>query len=219
MQWLRENAGHIAAYLPFILVGVGALLLAARWLIRPRGRMFETHPKLKNVVRTALSWTIPLPFIALVIALWPMSPLFLSARRLAVRTGKPIPDIVFRDVRENREHHLKELRGQVVVLNIWATWCPPCRHELPTLSRLQRQYASRGVTVLTLSDERPDRLAQFLGERAPNTLNGYVPSFDWLPVKAFRPFTLIIGRDGTLRDYFFGAQEFTVFETRLQRNL
>ena len=59
---------------------------------------------------------------------------------------------------DGRALDLAALRGQVVVLNLWASWCSPCRQEMPVLDALARDYAGRGVTVLGLSaDDRHDR--------------------------------------------------------------
>ena len=48
---------------------------------------------------------------------------------------------------------LADDRGKVIVLNLWATWCPPCREEMPTLERLQERYGKEGVVVIAVSDE------------------------------------------------------------------
>jgi cytochrome c-type biogenesis protein len=59
---------------------------------------------------------------------------------------------------DGRALDLATLRGQVVVLNLWASWCTPCRQEMPVLDALAHEYAARGVTVIGLSaDDRHDR--------------------------------------------------------------
>ena len=91
--------------------------------------------------------------------------MFKTARTLDSNVGRPIPSIVFREVATGAERRVADYRGRVVVLNLWATWCPPCREELPTLNRLQAAYRDRGVVVITLSDEPADQLAAFLAEQ------------------------------------------------------
>jgi thiol-disulfide isomerase/thioredoxin len=76
---------------------------------------------------------------------------------LVAAQAKPIPDLKFRDL-AGHPQRLDSLRGSVAVISFWATWCGPCREELPRLSQLQRQYADRGVRFLAISiDESKDR--------------------------------------------------------------
>jgi thiol-disulfide isomerase/thioredoxin len=49
---------------------------------------------------------------------------------------------------------LGDFKGQVILLNFWATWCPPCREEMPSMERLYRRFKSRGFTILALSIDR-----------------------------------------------------------------
>jgi thiol-disulfide isomerase/thioredoxin len=58
---------------------------------------------------------------------------------------------------------LSQLRGKIVMVNFWATWCAPCRREMPDLDALQRYFAPQGLVVLSITDEEPMKVANFLG--------------------------------------------------------
>jgi peroxiredoxin len=60
---------------------------------------------------------------------------------------------------------LKEQRGKVVVLNFWATWCPPCRKEMPDLEMLYREFKDQGLVILAISDEDADKVRPFIAEQ------------------------------------------------------
>jgi peroxiredoxin len=60
---------------------------------------------------------------------------------------------------------LKEQRGKVVVLNFWATWCPPCRKEMPDLESLYHQFKDQGLLILAISDEDAGKVAPFVAEQ------------------------------------------------------
>jgi peroxiredoxin len=57
---------------------------------------------------------------------------------------------------------LSSLRGKIVFVNFWATWCPPCRKEMPDLEALSRQFAGQGLVVLAISDEEPTKVEPFV---------------------------------------------------------
>ncbi|MCF6198140.1 MAG: TlpA family protein disulfide reductase [Hyphomicrobiaceae bacterium] len=66
---------------------------------------------------------------------------------------KPLPAFTYVD-EKGAVHSLKELRGKVVLLNLWATWCGPCRHEMPWLDELKKQYGGADFEMLTISIDR-----------------------------------------------------------------
>ncbi len=139
----------------------------------------------------------------------------------AANFDKPAPDFQFRTLEGDAVSSLSEYKGQVVVLNFWATWCGPCLMELPDLNRLQQTYADQGLVVLTVSDEDPGRLQEFAASRPFETVAGYVTEPGELPevyrmMLQLRPMTFFVDRDGILRDVAVGAGDFEGFSATLQ---
>jgi cytochrome c biogenesis protein CcmG/thiol:disulfide interchange protein DsbE len=118
---------------------------------------------------------------------------------------------------------LNQFRGQVVVLNFWATWCPPCMQELPSMMEMQNQLRSRGVVVLGVSiDVDGDAYHRFLKQRGVNFVTvrdpeqkvaGMYGTSGW-------PESYIIDRQGVLRRKVvgpinWGSPEVMQFLTKL----
>ena len=110
-------------------------------------------------------------------------------------------------------HALGDYRDKVILLNFWATWCPPCRHEMPAMERLYRHYRDKGFVVLAVNQwEDPDLVFAYTGE-----LNVF-PSFPILfdpqstvsqdyGVKGL-PTSFVIDRDGRLVYRAIGGRDF-----------
>jgi peroxiredoxin len=102
--------------------------------------------------------------------------------------------------------------GKVLVLNFWATWCPPCIEEMPSLNRFAQELSSQGVVVLGVSVDKNDSAYQrFLQQERPafqmaRDANADIPteygSFKW-------PETYIIDRTGTVRQKHIGPRNWT----------
>lgn len=77
---------------------------------------------------------------------------------------RPAPDFELRDM-DDEPHALKDYRGKVVLLNFWATWCPPCRREMPSMERLYQQLDKEGFVVLAVNQwEEPDHVFAYMGQ-------------------------------------------------------
>lgn len=103
-----------------------------------------------------------------------------------------------------RRRSLAEYRGRIVVLNFWATWCAPCREEMPILVSLQRRYGARGVQVIGASidwesnRQEVARFARKMELNFPVWAGAKVADMQRLGLGAALPATAIIGRDGTI---------------------
>lgn len=106
---------------------------------------------------------------------------------------------------------LSDLKGKVVVLNLWATWCGPCRREIPDFIKIQEEYAGRGVEVLgvTSEDERntAESVKEFVKEFQINYKVVWVDAKGWEAFLAPRysiPQTYVLGPDGNVIQKFVG---------------
>nr|WP_018864574.1 TlpA disulfide reductase family protein [Thioalkalivibrio sp. ARh3] len=112
---------------------------------------------------------------------------------------------------DGREHTLGDYRGQVVVVNFWATWCPPCREELPSLQRLWDTLGPEGLVVLGVNvGEDADRIFFFTADYPvdfPLLLDRDANAIDTWPVRGI-PTTFVIDPEGRIAYRAIGAREF-----------
>jgi cytochrome c biogenesis protein CcmG/thiol:disulfide interchange protein DsbE len=119
--------------------------------------------------------------------------------------GKPAPKFTVQD--SDRTLALDDFKGKIVVLNFWATWCPPCIDEMPSLIQMQQRMQARGVTVLAVSvDADAGNYHRFLKDHnvtlltvrdADQKSNNLYGTFKF-------PETYIIDRNGVVRRKFIG---------------
>jgi cytochrome c biogenesis protein CcmG, thiol:disulfide interchange protein DsbE len=123
--------------------------------------------------------------------------------------GSAAPDFTVKD--SDRTIRLQDLRGKIVVLNFWTTWCEPCIVEMPSLSRLQKQMGST-VTVLAVStDDDNDAYHKFLKKYDIQflTVNDQGKKSAEIYGTTGQPETFIIDSSGVLRRKFIGAVNWT----------
>ena len=122
------------------------------------------------------------------------------------------PEFILQDM-DDASHRLSDFHGKVVMLNFWATWCPPCRREMPSMERLYNKYKDRGLVIVAVNQwEDPDLVFEFTGQLS------VAPTFPILFDRESRiaeqykvkglPTTYLLDREGKIRYRAIGGREF-----------
>ncbi|NNJ26843.1 redoxin domain-containing protein [Alienimonas chondri] len=123
-------------------------------------------------------------------------------------------DFAYQDI-NGGTHQLSAYQGNVVVVDFWGTWCPPCRAEIPSFIQLQQRYAEDGLRILGLNyrDDVSD-IREFVAEYGINYPTGPGSDATRAAVPNFRgyPTTVFVGRDGTVREVLVGAHSLEKLE-------
>jgi peroxiredoxin len=141
-----------------------------------------------------------------------------------VDRGARAPDFVLPRIGGDGELALDDLRGRVVLLNFWATWCKPCEEEMPAMQRLQSALAAEGLALVAVSvDEEREPVEAF------RTRLGLDFTLLWDPgqrvsrlYQAYRfPETLLIDRDGRVVERYIGPRDWDapLYVERIRRLL
>lgn len=135
--------------------------------------------------------------------------------------GTPPPDYAF-DGPKGTPVKLADFKGRVVVMNVWATWCGPCKEEMPTLAKLQAAYAGKPVEVVAITIDTPsdtDKAKAFLAQHPPLAFyqdgKSKLP-FVLKPAAEGTPVTIIYGKDGLERTRVNGANDWSKPEVRAE---
>lgn len=138
-----------------------------------------------------------------------------------VGVGAAAPDFVVEDL-DGNELALSDLKGKVVLLNFWATYCPPCRYEMPDMQALYEEYKDRGLAIVAVNYREP-----------PATVRGFNREFGLtFPIGLDRdgsvndmyqtrslPTSYFVDRDGIIRYEVWGAMSYEQMENRVLRLL
>jgi len=135
------------------------------------------------------------------------------------QTGQKAPSLVIKDL-EGRTFRLSDYKGKVVLLNFWATWCPPCRAEMPDLIKMQRDYRGRGLQVIgiTYPPQTAGEVRRFIRKLRVN----YPVAIGTKETKALfdlgetLPLTVIIDREGNFREVIEGILLPQEFEQKIK---
>ena len=125
--------------------------------------------------------------------------------------GEAVPNFTLRN-ETGKVVALSEFRGQIVVLNFWATWCPPCLEEMPSLNRFAEKYQGKGIQVIGVSvDENAEAYDEFLAKNQISFLTLRDPAHNTSDLYGTRlfPESYIISREGRLLRKVIGPIEWT----------
>ena len=167
---------------------------------------------MNTVLTTSLArrWTEAVSvFLAILLAV--LLPATASAQGGAfapVSEVRPAPPLLLVDL-DDKKFDLASLHGRVVVVNFWATWCPPCRQEFPSLGRLQKLFKPQDLTVLAVNvGEDADTVFSFTGHPGITVLlDRDAKAMAAWPVKGL-PSTFVIDRAGRMVLRAVGGREF-----------
>jgi len=128
------------------------------------------------------------------------------------------PDFTLQDI-SGKKVRLADLKGKVVMLEFWATWCPPCRTEIPSIERLHTQYGGKGLTVLAISlDEGGwDDVKSFAAEHSINytVLRGTDDVSAKYMVRLI-PSMFLIDKQGNIKKQFMGGGNIEAVEQEIK---
>ena len=136
----------------------------------------------------------------------------LGHKLTAVNKPVPAPEFTLEDMDEE-QHSLKDLRGKVVLLNFWATWCPPCRREMPSMERLYQKLNGEDFTVVAVNQmEDGDHVFAYIGQLDVDPTFTILFDKDSKVSNSFSvkglPTTYLIDKQGNIRYRAIGGREF-----------
>ena len=138
-----------------------------------------------------------------------------------VAAGPVAADFTLKDL-EGNDVKLSDYKGKVIILDFWATWCPPCVKEIPHFNELYAEYGEKGLAVLGVSLDRggAQTVINFMENKVPisypvvmgdqdtgGIFQGYLPAEE----RGGIPFTFIIDREGIIRQHFVGYRPKEMF--------
>jgi len=138
----------------------------------------------------------------------------------AIEIGEDAPEITLRDM-DGKSVNLSDFKGKVIILDFFATWCPPCRQEIPDFIELQRTYNDKGFTMVAVSlvslEEAKD-FARKVGINYPVLIDDGKASATYGPVRSI-PTTYVIGKDFKIAKIYIGYRPKDIFENDIKELL
>jgi cytochrome c-type biogenesis protein len=191
----RQHLHKVEVVSGIILILIGALVMSNRVTLLSSSWLAGVLPNLESKLHLRENTPIPLT-------------------QKQNQTYTAAPDVQFTKL-DGSPFRLQDLRGRVVLLNFWATWCIPCRSEIPSLSAMQKDLDAQGLSIIGVSyDDTADLIQQFQKDipQSYQIVLGGREVGSQLPASPL-PTTYIIDRQGRIRDKLIGERTRAAFES------
>lgn len=202
----------------WIKIGIAGISLYTVWtIIRSVRRQKKTIPS---------SWTewkklLPdLAFLGLCVFLffWIQKNFQQQIDIVEKSKDRVVNSLYFSNLNTNAPDSLAAYKGKVVILNIWATWCPPCRREMPDLEELNTKYKDRAM-VLALSDEEASVVRAYRNSKQFQMTTGVFRSHPLLDSLDSRPVSILLDKENRVKDVVVGARGYGFFKDWIEGEL
>jgi len=186
----RQHLHKVEVVSGIVLILVGLLVMSGKSTLLTSGQVARVIPNLEGILTKFFPSTPP-------------------PKPEANAKGDPLPEVQFQTL-EGQPFRLQELQGQIVLLNFWATWCIPCREEIPELNALQHEFQAQGLKIVGAStDDNADGVKTYQEEVAKFDYQVLIGGDD---AKAKLqhpqlPTTYLIDRQGRIRQKIIGARD------------
>ena len=213
VSFISEYASFFETYGNWVLIPLFLIVLVVDYLLSKKN---FTRSSIKKIARSSL-------FVAAIVLggliymiNFPLKPMVSSIAKVQRNIGKQVPNFDIVDVRRDSIYNISDFEGGVVLLNFWGTNCKPCIEEFPDLKRIEADYSNQ-LTVVALSDESVEKIKTFVQKISSPELVGKCSKEQWIDLENFRPLTIVIDKDGIIREYVFGKKDYLGFESLVRK--
>ena len=214
-MFISRHASFFEAYGNLFLIPAIVATLVTDYFIRKKLHI-KTYKKW--TLRTLIFFINILVGSLLFMINFPLKPMVQSLAKVQRNIGEHLDDFTFTTFSDNKNHSLADYQGKVVLINFWATYCGPCLKEFPDIKKLEETYSEQ-IKVVVLSDEEPNKIMQVVQKlNAPSGI-GYYSNEKWMNLEKFRPVTIILDKNGIIREYKFGRNSFEDFKEMINKYL
>ncbi len=207
--FISENASFFYTYGNWVLIPLFLIVVIIDQLLSKK--TFTSQLK-KWFLRTPLIIISIVSGALIYMTNFPLKPMVNSISKVQKNIGQQIYNFDFIDVRKDSIHNISDFKGKIIILNFWGTYCGPCIEEFPDLKKIESDYSNK-VWVIALSDENEERIMKFVQKIEGPTIVGSFASEKWIELESFRPLTIVIDKNGIIREYMFGKKDYNFFKS------